>query len=106
MPLSCDGCGERSFILDHALCCKTGGLITRRHNQVRDLMGELSQKAWGHVVVEPIITEEAPGLRGDLAVRGVWEAQREALFDIRVVDTDAPSYVSRTAMSVLISGSV
>uniref|UniRef100_A0A8D8W759 Reverse transcriptase domain-containing protein n=3 Tax=Cacopsylla melanoneura TaxID=428564 RepID=A0A8D8W759_9HEMI len=101
MPQSCDGCGEKKFDLNHALCCKTGGLVTRRHNEIRDLFGELCEKAWGNVTKEPIISEEAPGLRGDLAVRGVWEAQREALFDVRVMDTDAPSYVSRPVMSVL-----
>lgn len=101
MPQACDGCGNRNFDLDHALCCKTGGLITRRHNELRDLLAEMCEKAWGNVVKEPIISEESPGLRGDLAVRGVWEAQREALFDVRVVDTDAPSYISRTVKSVL-----
>ena len=103
MPQRCDGCGKNEFNLDHALCCKTGGLITRRHNEIRDLLGEMCQKSWGNVVKEPIISEEEPCLRGDLAVRGVWEAQREALFDIRIVDTDAPSYVSRSVMSVLMN---
>ncbi|KAL1454815.1 hypothetical protein WDU94_008949 [Cyamophila willieti] len=83
------------------MCCKTGGLITRRHNEVRDLLGELCEKAWGNVTKEPLVIEDGPGLRGDLSVRGVWEAQREALFDIRVTDTDAPSYTSRSVMSVL-----
>ena len=39
----------------------------------------------------------------DLGVRGVWAAQTEALFDIRVMDTDARSYTSRTVDSVLLS---
>ncbi|KAL1448457.1 hypothetical protein WDU94_000540, partial [Cyamophila willieti] len=101
MPNSCDGCGDKQFSLQHALDCKTGGLITRRHNEIRDLMGELCDKAWGNCVKEPIISEVPPGLRGDLAVRGPWEAQREALFDIRVIDTDAPSYASRSVKSVI-----
>ncbi|KAL1453334.1 hypothetical protein WDU94_007478 [Cyamophila willieti] len=99
--LHSNGCGQRGFDLNHALCCKTGGLITRRHNEVRDLLGELCEKAWGNVTKEPLVIEDGPGLRGDLSVRGVWEAQREALFDIRVTDTDAPSYTSRSVMSVL-----
>ncbi|CAB0011537.1 unnamed protein product [Nesidiocoris tenuis] len=56
--------------------------------------------AWGNCCKEPII-KEASGLRGDLACRGVWEPQREALFDVRVVDTDAPSYVTRPVNVVL-----
>jgi hypothetical protein len=101
MPKSCDGCGNADFNVDHALCCKTGGLITRRHNEIRDLFCELCQNAWGNVTKEPIITEGNCGLRGDLSCRGVWDAQREALFDIRVVDTDAPSYISRPVASIL-----
>lgn len=101
MPKSCDGCGCDEFNVDHALCCKKGGLITRRHNEIRDLFCDLCQHAWGNVVKEPIISEGDFGLRGDLSCRGVWDAQKEALFDIRVVDTDAPSYISRPVTSVL-----
>ena len=101
MPQSCDGCGHNDFNLNHALCCKTGGLITRRHNEVRDLLFELCKSAWGNVVKEPIIQEGENNLRGDLACRGVWDTQKEALFDIRVIDTDAPSYVSRPVTSIL-----
>ncbi|KAL5493238.1 hypothetical protein EMCRGX_G014385 [Ephydatia muelleri] len=44
-----------------------------------------------------------PALVADLGVRGLWAAQTEALFDIRVMDTDAQSYISRTVDSVLLS---
>lgn len=101
MPASCDGCGSDEFSVDHALCCKTGGLITRRHNEIRDLFCELCQQTWGNVTKEPVISEGDSGLRGDFACRGVWIAQREALFDVRVVDTDAPSYASRPVAAVL-----
>ena len=37
----------------------------------------------------------------DLAVRGVWNTQTEALFDFRVVNTDAQSYASRPVAAVL-----
>ena len=43
----------------------------------------------------------ADTLVADLCVRGVWEPQTEALFDIRVVDTDAQSYRARTPCDVL-----
>ena len=36
----------------------------------------------------------------------MWQPQVEALFDIRVVDTDAPSYRRRTHATVLDSGAV
>ena len=43
----------------------------------------------------------ADSLIADLCVRGVWEPQTEALFDIRVVDTDARSYHARSPRDVL-----
>ena len=48
---------------------------------------------------EPIVREasdDGSALKADLAVHGVWKPPYDALFDIRVVDTDAPSYRSRT----------
>ena len=32
LPANCDGCGS-SFTVDHALDCRFGGLVTRRHNE-------------------------------------------------------------------------
>ena len=48
----------------------------------------------------------AETLIADLCVRGVWEPQTEALFDIRVVDTDARSYCARSPHDVLGSAEV
>ena len=39
----------------------------------------------------------------DLGVRGVWTPQAEVLFDVRVTDTDASSYVNRSVAAVLAS---
>ena len=103
LPGNCDGCGA-TFTIDHALDCRFGGLVTRRHNEVRDAFGDLSSLVWGPVHREPIVREasdDSSALKADLAVRGVWQPQCDALFDIRVVDTDAPSYRSRTPPDVL-----
>jgi len=104
-PAYCDGCGA-VFNLTHALDCKKGGLVTLRHNEIRDALGDLSALVWSNVRKEPIIreandVENAPALIADLGVRGVWQPQCDALFDICVVDTDAPSYLSRTIPSIL-----
>ena len=48
----------------------------------------------------------ADTLIADLCVRGVWEPQTEALFDIRVVDTDARSYRAHSPRDVLGSAEV
>ena len=41
VPDICDGCSA-PFSLSHALSCRKGGLIIRRHNEVRDTIGDLS----------------------------------------------------------------
>ena len=40
-------------------------------------------------------------LIADVRIRGVWQSQVDALFDVRIVDTDAPSYQSRSPQAVL-----
>ena len=42
-----------------------------------------------------------PALIADMAVRGVWMPQAEALFDVRVIDTDAQSYCNHTPREVI-----
>ena len=38
--------------------------------------------------------EGRPSLRADWSARGVWEGNRVAFFDNRIIDADAPSYSS------------
>ena len=75
LPPTCDGCGA-SFTTIHASDCRKGGLVSLRHNEIRDLLCELSSIVWNNVVREPIIqkssTNLSEGLIADLAVRGVW----------------------------------
>jgi hypothetical protein len=104
-PTQCDGCGAQ-FSMQHALACKKGGLVTRRHNEIRDVVGDLAALAWKDVHREPVVREASddenlPALVADLAVRGAWQPQRMALLDIRVTDTDATSYASQPVRSVL-----
>ena len=103
MPSKCDGCGE-DFTVQHALSCKKGGLVTLRHNEIRDTIGDLSNMLWNSVRREPVIRDasaENTGLVADLMIRGAWERQIEASFDIRVTDTDALSYQTRSPEAVL-----
>ena len=103
-PESCDGCGA-TFTIDHALDCRFGGLVTHWHNEVHNAFEDLSSLVWGLVHCEPIIQEASDDgrtvLKADLAVHGVWQPQCDAIFDVRIVDTDAPSYHSRTLPDVL-----
>ena len=73
--------------MQHAL----GGLVIQRHNKVWDCLGDMAVQVWSQVVREPIVKEaeskaDSPGLRADLGIRG---PQVEALFDVKVIDTDA-----------------
>ena len=43
----------------------------------------------------------SPTLVADVSVCGVWVPQSEALFDIRIIDTDAWSYLDRPPLDVL-----
>ena len=50
---------------------------------------------------EATATSSVPGLRLDLGIRGVWQPQVEVLFDVRVIDTDAPSHCHRAPNAIL-----
>ena len=102
MPPTCDGCGA-ALTLSHALDCWKGGLVVRRHNEICDALACLAYK---DVIGEPVVRDgdaDGPGLIADLGVRGMWQPQGEALFDVRVVDTDAQSYISRSVADVLVN---
>jgi len=105
----CDGCYQR-FSVEHAMSCKKGGLITIRHDDVKGEWHQLCAQALTPSAVsdEPLIysgravlreaqnnsTAEAvpPEYRGDVAAHGFWERGTTAVFDIRITDTEAPSY--------------
>ena len=92
--------------LVHALDSKKGGLVTQCHNEVRDALGDIAALAFKEETREPVVREadEARGISAlvaDLGVRGVWQLQAEALFDIRVIDTDAQSHAHSSVNVVL-----
>ena len=109
----CDGCGN-AFSVEHALNCKKGGLVCCRHNDVRDEAAAICAHALSPSCVkcEPKIyfgtgvragqqtgqrgTAEAAGdgARGDLSAHGLWKRGETTVLDVKVMDTDAPSYKS------------
>ena len=96
LPSHCDGCSA-SFTLQHALDCPKGGLIERGHNDIRDHDAKVADLAWGGVTVEQVLVpnddrNSRSALQADWSARGVWEGNRVALFDNRIVDANAPSY--------------
>ena len=130
MPTTCDGCGARMTV-DHALSCKTGGLVHIRHDDVADEWRHLCGTALSHCRVgrEPLIhscvhrrgrnaadasapdssTPTTDSLhppatteeRGDASCHGFWERGRDTIFDMRITDTDARSYRKKEPTKVL-----
>ena len=66
-------------------------------------MFDLISLVWSHPIKEPIVNEDTScALVADIAARGVWQPQvTTTLFDIRVVDSDAPSYLQKPPITVL-----
>jgi hypothetical protein len=121
LPRSCDGCGA-GFTVEHGLNCKKGGLVTIRHDDVRDEWAHLCGLALtsSRVTTEPLINygdgmratqgqptwrgndttlgEEA---RGDVSAHGFWQRGRSTIFDIRISDTDSKSYGNTSSEKLL-----
>jgi len=109
LPPCCDGC-DAPLSIEHALDCRIGGLVGRRHNEVQDAFGDLASLVWNPVIKEPVVSDSSDGIFeppvADPCVHWVWQPQTEALFDIRVIDTDAQSYCGHTPTAVLCSTEV
>ena len=101
----CDGCGEQ-FDADHALKCRKGGLIIRRHNDVVGELQRLAEMHWPKTVLEPVIRDGNPslaeghperdGLVGDLLIRGgVYSSQTDAIIDVQVIYLNTASRLRR-----------
>ena len=75
----------------------------QRHNEIRDAIGDLASIVYKEVIQEPVVQEAndaygVPSLIAALSIRGVWQPQMVALFDIPVV---APSYSHRAIAAIL-----
>ena len=84
-------------------------LVGQRHNEVRDGIGDLASLVWAVICEHTADGSCNETLVGDLRIRSVWQPPADAVFDVHVVDTDAPSYRSRspeTVLSVLHSAEV
>ena len=84
---------DANFSVDHAMVCKHGGFVIQRHNKIRDLEAELLEMVCSDVQIEPSLqpvtgetlnrgANKENGVRLDVHVRGLWERQRSAFFDV------------------------
>ena len=98
VPSKRDGC-DQLFDVSHALACKKGSLVTQRHNEIRDVVADLSRLACTSGTREPVNKQAEgyePGWKTDLLIRGALNPQETASF----TDTDAKSYQSRPVAAV------
>jgi hypothetical protein len=118
LPNHCDGCSHK-FSVEHALSCKVGGLVMLRHREVAREWQHLCTQALSSAAVtaEPHIfsgrglaagtqglgTTTPPDSRGDVAAHGFWHRGMTTVFDIRITDTDAPSYRNQDPGKILAS---
>jgi hypothetical protein len=121
LPTQCDGCDAR-FTLQHALGCKKSGLVIFRHNKIRDELIHLAGKAFtpsaicGKPLLQGCGAENTKTCRtncasankpvnkddhGDILLLGSWARGTECIVNVQVTDTDAPSYQTRSPVSVL-----
>ena len=106
LPSRC-ACGE-PFNIGHALSCKKGGFVHRRHDAIRDMTGDLLNEVCHDVCIEPPLLEltgetlslrtanAARDARLDISARGVWSREQRAFFDVRVFDPNARSYQNQS----------
>ena len=86
----------QKFTPDHALNCMRGGVVTMRHNTIRDFEAGLLKQVCNDVETEPPLQplegEQPRGLVGgstrpDIRARRIWRPGQNASFDVRVSPT-------------------
>jgi len=115
LPTSCDGCGEsKKFDVNHALDYKKGGLVTARHDGIRDELRDLLAHVFSpsrircETMINPALMRtngtktHVPSAssssdflnadRSDLLIRGFWEGSTDTIIDVLVTNLDSKSH--------------
>jgi hypothetical protein len=126
MPKTCNGCGSIHTV-GHALQCKVGGLVILRHDEIANILADLSMKALTPSAErdEPRIHPHSRKLekpeptnqenpvqyckaksndedRGDILVRGLWQRGTDCIIDVRVTDINSKSQCHLTPAKALL----
>ena len=95
-------CGH-DFTPDHAMICAFGGFPMIRHNELRNIIGNLLTEVGHNVAIEPLLqpligevfqawsTTTSDKARSDIRATGFWTRREDAFFDVRVFHSNAPS---------------
>ena len=110
LPDFCPSCGA-PFDLAHALKCKNGDWVRRRHDEVARTWMTLFKRISSTVLPEPHLaapiglkrstTSTKLGAKADIFVTGLYRAGQGTFFDVAVMDTGAACHVDRKALQVL-----
>ena len=112
----CDGRGT-VFGVTHALICRIGGLVIARHNQIRDRILYIPQRAYtsASVCAEHLIhrgrtkseqeisqgSDKHKDTKGEVMIHGLWDRQVYAIIDAKLGDADADTYNYEPTTSLL-----
>ena len=102
LPAVCH-CGK-PYNVDHALNCLKGGFIHQRHDRLRNVLANVLSEVQKDVAIEPLLIpltgEILPDssttddeARLDIGARGFWQEGQQALFDLRIFNPFASSYL-------------
>ena len=103
---------EQNFSVDHALCCKKGGFVAQRHDNVKDLLVRCLSKVCRNVESEPHmipLDNETFSLRSantseearlDIKVGGFWSRGVNAFFDVRVTHVNSQSNQNKSTEKI------
>jgi hypothetical protein len=106
LQLSC-ACGS-PYSVDHSQVCHLGGFINQRHDEIRDIFAAEIKNGWVDVETEPnllplsgetVLPQSAirdDNARADIRVRGFWNREQNAFFDVNVFYPHASSYLSKS----------
>ena len=109
LPINC--AYGKKFTVDHAMNCKKGGFVHKRHDGIRDIVAKMVEGVSYDVQTEPPL-EPVSGerlqtgsnikveARLDIAARGFWQRGEKAFFDVRVFDPFAKTHLCRNLESV------
>ena len=103
--LSTCPCGKR-FDVDHAMLCMKGRFVHRSYDDVRDLFASPLKDVCHDFEVEPHLqpltgevlissANSSDEARLDVCVRGFWQRQQRAFFDIRVFNPFSKSHLNQ-----------
>ena len=88
--------------------CKKGGVVTIRHNELRDLTAKKLSEVCYDTKIEPIFVSlsgedlsnrtanRSNEVRLDVRARGFWERGQQAFFDLRVFDPNTCRYLNKS----------